>query len=263
MQGSEGGLSTEQMSIVGESMKLLRRGSGPKVLVLHDEWGIGGDETLWQLLGEQFEVIAPIAPGFEDTAVSSRVNKVRDLALLYNALLAQLSDDPITVIGVSFGAWVAIEMAVMNPSRIAKLVLLGPVGLRFGAPDQRNIADLFALSEAQLVETLYVNPAVARVVTAESPRESVVTWARNREASAVYGWEPYFHTPGLQDWTEYVPIPVVVIYGSEDHFVMDGYFESYAGSFPNSSRIEIPNAGHFPHVDAPQQTFDVLKPLLP
>jgi len=262
MRGTDTAISIEQMTVAGESLKVLRGGNGPKVLVLHDEWGIAGDEILWQLLSKEFEIIAPIAPGFEDTAASSRTSTVRDLALLYNALLVQLSEDPMTVIGVSFGAWVAIEMAVMNKTKITNLVLLGPLGLRFGSPEQRNIADLFALSEPQLVESLYANPDIARMVTSESLREDVVTWARNREASAVYGWEPYFHTPGLQCWTEQLTIPVAIIHGGEDRFVMDGYFERYAESFPISSRIEIARSGHFPHLDAPQQTFEALKPLL-
>lgn len=263
MQGTEVELASEQRAVAGESLKILRRGSGPKLIVLHDEWGIDGDEMLWKLLGERFEIIAPIAPGFEDSAASTSIKSVRDLAMLYNALLVQLSADPVHVVGVSFGAWIAIEMALMNPNLIASLVLLGPLGLRFGTPDQRNIADLFALSEAELVETLYANPEVARMVTSESTRESVVTWARNREASAVYGWEPYFHTPGLQRWTGHLTVPVSIVHGGEDRFVMDGYFERYAESFPNSTRIEIANAGHFPHIDAPQQTFEALNPLLP
>lgn len=254
---------TESITVAGESLTLVRRGSGTKVLMLHDEWGLDGDESLWQLIGESCEIIAPIAPGFEDSPISPTIKGVRDLALLYNALLAQLCDDPITVIGVSFGAWVATEMVVMNPTKIAKLVLLGPVGLRFGAPDLRNIVDLFALGEAQLVGTLYANPEVARVVTAESPRERLVTWARNREASALYGWEPYFYTPDLERWTRHLEIPAVIVHGSEDHFVMNGYFEHYAASFSNASRIEIPDAGHFPHLDAPRLTFDAIKPLLP
>ncbi|HUY06741.1 MAG TPA: alpha/beta hydrolase [Acidimicrobiales bacterium] len=263
MQKTEVVLATEQMVVAGETLKVLRGGNGPKVLVLHDEWGIDAHEEMWRLLGEQVEIIAPVAPGFEDTDLSLNIKTVRDLALLYSALLDHLSDDPISVIGVSFGAWVAIEMVVMNQHLFDRLILLGPLGLRFGTPDERNFADLFALNESQLAERLYVNPDAARVVTKESPRELAVSWVRNREASAIYGWEPYFHSPGLQRWTEYVTTPVAIVHGAEDRFVMPGYFEKYAASFPNSSLIGIARSGHFPHVDDPQLTFEALKPLLP
>ena len=263
MQGTEIALMPEQWTVAGEPLTVLRGGRGRRVLVIHDEWGVNANEEIWRLLGERVEIIAPVAPGFEDTEFSSRIKTVRDLALLYNALLTGFEDESVTVIGISFGAWVAIEMAVMNQSQIAGLVLLGPLGLRFGAPEQRNFGDLFALSEAQLVETLYLNPEIARMVTGETPRDQVITWARNREASAFYGWEPYFHTPGLQNWTEHVAIPVTIVHGGEDRFVMEGYYKRYAESFPKSARVEIERSGHFPHLDDPSQTFEALKPLLP
>ncbi len=263
MLGRDVAMTPEQWTVAGESLTIVRGGTGSRILVLHDEWGIEASEEIWHLLGERVEIIAPIAPGFGDTAFSSRIKGVRDLALLYNALLSLFAQEPITVVGVSFGAWVAIEMAVMNQSQIAELILLGPLGLRFGAPEQRNFADLFALSDAQLIETLYMNADVARVVTGESPRDEVITWARNREASAFYGWEPYLHTPGLQRWTEHVANPVTIVHGGDDRFVMKDYFQQYAESCPRSSRIEIDGAGHFPHLDDPRQTFEAFKALLP
>lgn len=251
-------LSVSHLVVAGESLTMLRGGHGPKVLVLHDEWGIRADEEMWQLLSERYEIIAPIAPGFETTPTSPTIRTVHDLALLYNALLEKITDDPVMIIGISFGAWVALEMAVMNRLRIAHLALLGPVGLRFGPPEQRNFADLFALSDPQLGSTLYLNPDVARIATNESSREDAVAWTHNREATALFGWEPYLYTPGMQRWTEHLELPTTIVYGSEDRFVMSGYYEQFAASLPESSLVEIPKSGHFPHLDAPQSTVEVL-----
>ena len=262
MLGSETLLSISNASVSGETLMVFRGGHGPKVLLLHDEWGIQPDEQIWRLLGERAEIIAPVAPGFETTPTSPSIKNVRDLALLYNAALEDLVDEPVMVIGVSFGAWIATEMAVMNTHRISRLALLGPVGLRFGPPEQRNYADLFALDDQQLANTLYLNPENARIATSETSRESAVAWARNREATAFYGWEPYLYTPDMQRWTEHLRLPVTILHGSNDRFVMDGYYEKFAASFSDSSLIEIPNSGHFPHIEAPRTTFESLDRLL-
>lgn len=263
MRNLEFALVSEQIGTAGLSLTLLRGGEGPMILVLHDEWGIRGDEELWSLLAKRFEIVAPIAPGFEGTVMSGRIRTPRDLAMVYNALLEQLSETAVTVIGISFGAWVAIEMALMNRSQIKKLILLGPVGMRFGTPDQRNFADLFALSEKEIADVLYRNPDAIRMITSETPREEIVVWAKNREAVATYAWEPYFHTAGIEHWTQHLLIPVHIIHGDEDRFVMDGYYEQYASSFPECSRVRITDSGHFPHLDAPRSTFEAIAPLLP
>ena len=246
------------VDVAGESVTVLRGGSGPRVLVLHDEWGISPDDEVWRLLGERFEIFAPIAPGFEDAPTSLGIRSVRDLALLYNRYLEELFDDPVAIIGISFGAWVALEMAVMCHDRITKLGLIGPVGLRFGAPDDRNFVDMFALEDRQLTDLLYLNPEAARSVSAESTDERLTAWARNREACASYGWEPYLYTPGLQRWTACLPTPVLILFGSDDRFVMDGYYERFASSFQESALLEIPISGHFPHLDSPKMTADAI-----
>lgn len=262
MQEERAPLSRSQVHVAGESITVLRGGRGPRVLVLHDEWGIDPRETFWSLLAERVEVVAPIAPGFEDAPKSPSIRTVRDLALLYSALLETFGDEPVAIVGVSFGAWIALEMAVMDHRRVAHLALLGPVGLRFGSPDQRNFADLFAVRDEELGSLLYQRPEVARVVSKESPSERVTSWTRNREACALYGWEPYLHQPRLQRWTEHLKTPTAIIHGREDRFVMDGYYEQFDESFLDSVLVEIPGAGHFPHLDEPRLTFEAVESLL-
>ena len=262
MSGDDYCLEASTINLAGSSLTVLGGGQGRNVLVLHDEWGIRGNEQIWSMLADKAEVLAPIAPGFMGSPSSESIQGVHDLALLYNLLLRELGADQTVIVGISFGAWIAAEMAVMNEHPLAGLVLVGPVGLRFGGPTVRNFIDLFAQSDQELASLLYRDQANARSVTPESPEDEIYAYAHNREATARYCWEPYLHTPGLERWTRELRLPVSVIHGSEDRFVMDGYFEMYAESFAHATRMEVPNTGHFPHLESPSTVSDAILHML-
>ena len=86
-----------------------------------------------------------------------RFHDVRDLALFYQAFLKEKGLDRVTVIGTGFGGWIAAEVAAMSTDRLAALVLIGAVGLKFSDRDERDIADLYATPLAA-----FVGPGVRR-----------------------------------------------------------------------------------------------------
>ncbi|HVB05122.1 MAG TPA: alpha/beta hydrolase [Acidimicrobiales bacterium] len=234
-----------------EPLTVYRGGSGPPLHLLHDEWGIAGLEPLLEALADDFAVSSPVHPGFEDSPVSPRLRGAGDLALLHLGLLEREAE-PAVVVGLSFGGWVALEMAVRCRHHIAALVLVGPTGLRFGAPDERNFVDLFAHDDEALAALLYSDPEKARRPEALDD-EALVRWVRNREAVARYGWEPYLHTPGLEDWTGELGLPTLLLHGAQDRFVAPGYYEKVAGAVGGARRREVPGCGHYPHVERPEE----------
>src|SRR5262245_65865383 len=56
------------------------------------------------------------------------------------------------VVGESFGAWMAAEMAALRPKEISRLALLAPVGLW---RDEAPVADIFGMMPGELVSYLY------------------------------------------------------------------------------------------------------------
>lgn len=244
-------------TVAGIELAVLRGGRGPRLLVLHDEWGLA-DAVTWSALASSFDLVVPIHPGFADAPVAPAVKSVGDLALLYRHLL-DTEDEPLAVVGASLGGWIALEMAVRCPHHVSRLALISPVGLRFGAPEVRNFTDLFGHGEAELASLLYTDGNRARGVTADSSDEELTAWVRSREATARYGWEPYLHTPGLEHWTRHIDLPVLLVEGDGDRFVRAGYYDDVADALPQPTRRVVAGCGHFPLVEQPDVVASLLK----
>ena len=123
------------------TLDIRRLGSGPPLLLLHGEDGLLFCEPLLDGLAEHFSVAAPSHPGWGRSERPASVTTIDDIAYLYLDLLAELSE-PVTVLGVSIGAWIAAEMATQNTAGLRALVLAAPVGIKLGGREERAFLDL-------------------------------------------------------------------------------------------------------------------------
>ena len=74
----------------------------------------------------------------------------------------------------------------------------------------------------------------------------------NREATALYAWEPYFHNPKLRARLHRITVPTLLLWGAEDRFVDAGYYGSaYRDAIPGARLETVAAAGHFPHLEQP------------
>jgi pimeloyl-ACP methyl ester carboxylesterase len=60
------------------------------------------------------------------------------------------------------------------------------------------------------------------------------------------------HNPKLKGRLHRVKIPTLLLWGEEDRIVTPAYGRAYAAAFPFGSFATIAEAGHFPHVEQPQ-----------
>ena len=86
---------------------------------------------------------------------------LQDLIFLYLDLIDYLDLNQAILMGFSMGGWVAAELAVIDTRRFAKLVLVDSVGIKPGGPFDRDIADIFALSPADLLRIIWHDPSKA------------------------------------------------------------------------------------------------------
>ncbi len=82
-------------------------------------------------------------------------------------------------------------MAIKSTARMSHLVLANAVGIKVGDRETRDIADIFAMTEAQFNELAYFDPKIAARDYKAMADADVRLVARNREATARYGWSPY------------------------------------------------------------------------
>jgi pimeloyl-ACP methyl ester carboxylesterase len=228
-----------------------QRGEGRPVLLLHGGGGPPSMGALPSTLSEDFEVIAPVHPGFGGTPRPEWFTGIDDIALTYLQLLEQRDLSDVLVVGSSVGGWIASEMAVREHQRISGTVLLNAVGIHV---DGIELADFFSLTPEQLITYAFHDPAHAPDPT-QLPPEARAVQAANAATLAVYAREPYMHDPKLRRRLALVPTPVAAIWGESDQIAPEPYGRAYAASFPNGRFEPIPEAGHLPHLEQPAQVL--------
>jgi pimeloyl-ACP methyl ester carboxylesterase len=66
------------------------------------------------------------------------------------------------------------------------------------------------------------------------------------------------HDPKLRRRLALVPTPVAALWGQSDQIAPEAYGRAYAASFPNGQFKPIPQAGHLPHLEQPEQILDAI-----
>jgi len=148
-------VSTEaQLEIGGRSTRVVSQGNGPALLWLHDTVG-NRPSPAQELLAARFRVVAPTLPGFENSAELAGIDGPEDVVFWLCDLLEALQLDRPTVLGCGLGGWLAAELAVRYPERLAGLVLVNAYGLWV---EGALPADEFALTRPMLRPLLFADP---------------------------------------------------------------------------------------------------------
>jgi pimeloyl-ACP methyl ester carboxylesterase len=242
---------TSIMEIEGVKVEISARGKGPPLLFLHPGIGIDPAAPVLDRLAERARVIAPSHPGFGHSDLPKGMTNVDDLAYFYLDLIAALDLRNATLLGVSFGGWIAAQIAIKTTERLQRLVLADAFGIKVSDRETRDIADIFAVTEPQLTELSYFDPGFAKRDLTQLPEAELVTIARNREAMARFGWSPYMHDPKLKGRLHRIRIPTLVLWGAGDRIVAPDYGRAYAAAIPGARFELIERAGHFPHLEQP------------
>ena len=238
------------------------RGAGKPLLLLHSEDRYEHNTPLIDELARNHRVIMPWMPGFDKSTLPDSVTSIEDISYLYLDLLDRMKLTDVTVLGFSVGGWIANEMATKNCSRLKKLALVTPVGIKNGGPYDRDIEDIyfhrFDVVKKMKFHDIKKDP---RVLTEMSEAEAMDE-ARARETTAQLCWDPYFHNPSLRYRLNRVTVKTLLIWGANDGIVKPAYGRAYAKKIPGAKFVSIPKAGHFPHVEQPDAFMKILRPFL-
>ena len=228
------------------------RGAGKPLLLLHSEDRYEHNTPLIDELARNHRVIMPWMPGFDKSTLPDSVTSIDDISYLYLDLLDRMKLTDVTVLGFSVGGWIANEMATKNCSRLKKLALVTPVGIKNGGPYDRDIEDIY-FHRFDVVKKMKFHDVSKdpRVLTEMSDKEAMDE-ARARETTAQLCWDPYFHNPSLRYRLNRVTAKTLLIWGANDGIVKPSYGRGYAKKIPGAKFVSIPKAGHFPHVEQPE-----------
>jgi pimeloyl-ACP methyl ester carboxylesterase len=239
--------------IAGKKTQLTVGGEGPPLLYLHSASG----ETDWMPfhaeLAKHFTVYLPAHPGFADSKGLEQIKDIYDLAWHYADFLAELKLGSVPIVGFSLGGWIGVELAILRPQLVKKLVLVNSAGIR--VPDVK-MAELFIADLDKLRKLLFFDPndpsaALAMPKSFEDTR--IIQWLRAAEATARVAWNPYLHNPRLPQHLPRVECPCLVLWGRQDRLLPLPIGEYYAKHLPHA-RLEIfEQCGHMLPFEKPTE----------
>jgi pimeloyl-ACP methyl ester carboxylesterase len=221
---------------------LLRGGGGDPVLYLH---GVGAAPGYWnpvhEGLSKSFDLIAPDHPGFGFSDVMDDLDHIDDLVYHYLGLLDRLDlGSNVHLVGVSFGGWLAAELAVHSPDRFASLVLAAPLGIRIPG---HLPTDIFLMTPRQRAQALFYDPAKIPEV---DPNDAVTAFQTYKDLTAVarFGWVPFLSDPKLERRLYRVKARTLVLAAEHDAVVPTAITERYAQAIGKAELRELKGTGH-------------------
>ena len=265
--------------------------NGQTVLLIHGK-AFGGyyfHGVIEALTRAGYRVIAPDQIGWGKSSKPDIHYSFHLLAANTATLLDHLGVCQVAVLGHSTGGMTATRFALMNPNRVTHLVLEDPLGLadyRTGIPPQSEetlykhelrwtdpatirdyVADYFVRPDPKVYEPL-ADVLIRVTLGPDYPR-----WAR----AAALTFQMIYQQPVRYEYYRLAP-PTLLVVGAEDHVVPLGNYAPPAevarlGDFvglstaaaqdiPRATHVVIPECGHIPHLEHPDQFFAELLPFL-
>jgi pimeloyl-ACP methyl ester carboxylesterase len=243
----------DQVITVGDVPVAVRRGgTGPPLLVLHDELGFPGWMSWNDRLAATHELIMPMQPAYGQTPKVEWIRSYRDLGGFYGRMVREQGWSGAPVIGFSAGAYIAAEMAAACPDIFSRMVLVGPLGLR---PTDGEIFDFLAVTIRTHVAATVSNidaPEFATIYGGEMTPTQFELFEDARAETARIGWEPFMFDPSLGHLLEGVgDLPTLLVRGGDDLIAPEGCVRAYEAVLPNSTTVSIDGAGHRPEIEDP------------
>jgi pimeloyl-ACP methyl ester carboxylesterase len=243
--------TAERLNVLGIELELLRRGAGRPLLLLHGFDTIDADAPFLDLIARHYEILAPSAPGFGHSPRPKDFDTVYDLVHLQLAVLDALPGAKPSLVGFSFGGWLAAETAALSTHRIDKLVLVDPLGIKVSGRETPDILDIFNRSPQEVRRCRWHDPERFAPDYDAMSDEALIVRARNREALCLYAWHPYMFNPQLPRWLARIDVPTLIVWGESDRVVTPDYGRAFAAMIPGARFVEIAPAGHHPEIEQP------------
>lgn len=246
----------ERIAVGDIELEVIRRGVGRPVLLLHGMQHIDPQARFLELLSQRMEIIAPSHPGFGHSSRPVDFETVYDLVHLYLDLIDTLPYDTVTLMGFSFGGWLAAELAVKCRRRIDHLLLVDAFGVKISDRETPDILDVFNTSPQEVQRRSWHNPEQWAPDFNAMSDDALVVRAQNWDSLCLYGWHPYMHNPQLKRWLHRIPQPTLVLWGASDGIVKPSYGRAYSELIPGARFEIIAEAGHHPEIEQPEVFVD-------
>ena len=206
-------------------------------------------------------LVAPDLPGFGESSGGKGFSPSVDLyARSLTTFLEETGIEHPLIVGHSFGAAVAIQMALADPDRFPAMLLLSPAPL--GGLDTPRY--LYPFLESYRFDRRGLRRALRRTMRAHVPPylDDLVREAQMMHPANFTGNARVLSTWSVNGQARHYTNPVFVASGYKDTLVPPSSAEATARAFPNGRYFNLGEVGHSPQVEAPRKVRDLLSALL-
>src|SRR5579863_8727406 len=249
MVAAMAGWSEQNIELGDTKLHFWRGGRGRPVVVLHHDIGTPDDLPFYDALADRFDVIVPRHPGFGEPERPQWMRHPRDIASLYQWLLADLGIERASLVGLGFGGWIAAEMAALAPRDFHRLVLVGAMGVK---PPEGDIYDQAIVSYIDYARAGFHDQAAFARIFGDVSTDQLVAWDLCREMSFRVAWKPYMYSQSLPHLLGGVRAPALVVWGDDDKVVPRSAGELYASRLPKARFELVRNCGHNVEMEQPE-----------
>ncbi len=261
-----GGLTVEQKTVIAGNIKTfyLSAGTGEPLVLLH---GAGGGAVLWgpviDLLSKHFHVIAPDVVGYGESDKPDAPYDKKYFSAWFRSFCDSLNMGKINLLGNSQGGAIAMQFTLDNPGRVKKLILVGSAG--FGGWGISPGA-MFKMAAANIFPTRRtVQKIVNHLVhkTDNFPGDDGIAYLLEVIRSPG-GKLPFVNgkgravVPFSSDKLRQITNSALIIWGAKDRILPVSHGKKGHEKMPNAQLRIIPDAGHTPFIDLPEEFKDII-----
>jgi pimeloyl-ACP methyl ester carboxylesterase len=256
-----------QVEVVGSWVHYVEMGEGPPLVLVH---GLSGGWQNWleQIphFSDSHRVIALDLPGFGASPMPPWEISIPAYGRFLRDFCERLGIESCALVGNSMGGFVATEVAISDPERVEKLVLVSAAGITWAGARREPAAMIGRVGRAAL-------PLVLRFQMSGIRRPRL----RRRAFQGVFHepgslrrevlWEnfaPAMTSPGyfdaitnlfgydIRDRLEEIEVPTLIVWGRNDRVVPVPAALSYKKRIGENAELVIfDECGHVPQIERP------------
>ena len=255
-------------------MKLHYRtyGSGQPLIILH---GLFGSSDNWQTLGKK------IAEDYQVFLVDQRNHghSPHDEEFTYSHMAADLQEfiedhylDDVILVGHSMGGKTVMTYALMDESRISKMVVVDIGPKQYPMHHQTILEGLHTLDLSVDNTRRKADEKLQQYIPEVGVRQFLLKnlyWVENESGDRQLGWRiniPVISREmeniigGLD--SEQIITDTLFIRGERSNYILEDDYDSILMQFPNAIIRTFDGVGHWVHAEAPQQFYSTLMEFL-